>query len=242
MANLRSRSFPPDNATEALAGPGTTLSGRRAGPLDSILPNSKETIGELTKTVAAVRKLLEDQKLRSNVESLMASSKLTMDKFAKLAGDVSSTLTSNRGNIDRAIAAATNAVQDVRRITLRVAEMANDDRFKGRLAQIIGRVETIEKHTDDLVENLNKLVNDPTLRAPASRIAANVDEITKTGKSIAAHTDAMTKNGEEVSKNAIEISRNLGVVSKKAITLTDTANQVATNALDMEGAVERRAG
>jgi phospholipid/cholesterol/gamma-HCH transport system substrate-binding protein len=225
---------PPERETAMRIAVGETIPGRKASPLDSLLPNSKETVHELTQTMAAVRKLLEDQKLKYHVETLMASTQLTIDKFGKLAADVSTTLKANQGGIAKAISTATNALQDVRKMTLQVASLMNSGKYQRGADQIIARVELIEKHTDALVENLNRLVNDPSLRTPAKEIAANVVQITSTGKSIASHADAITKNGEEISKNGIEISKNVAVVSQKAIALTDKANELATNAVDIE--------
>ena len=225
---------PPDRVTSILEPKGETLPGRREGPFEGMLPNGKQTIKELTETVTAVRKLLEDQDLKIRVKGLMASTQQTMDKFGKLAAEVSSTIDANRSNIGSAIVAATRAIEDVHRLTMRVADLVNNGKLKDRADGILAQIQTIEKHTDDLVGNLNKLVSDPALRRPAAEIARNVAQITETGKSIAAHTDTIVRNGEEISKNGIEISKNVATVSQKAVTLTDQANQIATNAIDIE--------
>lgn len=199
---------------------GSILVGRRGNALDNILPNSEATVAELTKTLTAVRKLLEDERLRGRVDSLLASTDKTITQFGKLAEDVDRTLVRNQANIDRALAAGTNAVQDVRRVTYRVAQLAEDRRVEGDLRQIVGNVKDITQETERLVTSLDRLVNDPNLRQPANQIAGNVAEITETGKTIA--------------KNAEEITRNFATVSEKAITLTDRANQLALGAIEIE--------
>src|SRR5258708_31956258 len=48
---------PPAKITPHNLQAGDTIEGIRPGPLDGVFPNSKETLGELTKTLAATRKL-----------------------------------------------------------------------------------------------------------------------------------------------------------------------------------------
>jgi len=225
---------PPEIPTGALASTAVPLKGHKANPLDSFLPNSKETVGELTRTITAVRKLLEDQKLRGRIDSLMASTNVTIDKFGKLAGTFDSTLAANQAHINEAISAATKAVVNVQQMTSTFSKYLAEGKLQKNAETILTRMQTIEKHTDDLVLNLSKLVNDPKLREPAGKIAQNVADITNTGKKIAANADEMTKNGAEISKNGIEISKNVAVISQKAIGLTDKANEIASNAVDIE--------
>lgn len=218
---------PPERTSGVAADRRVPLEGRRGNALDNVLPNSKETVAELTRTMAAVRKLLEDQKLVGRVETLLATSNQTIERFGKLANNVDATLVANQANLNRAIASATNAMQDVRRMTNTFANYVQQGKIQGNVDGILARIQTIEKHADQLVLSLDRLVNDPKLRQPADQIAANVAQITKTGTGIAENTEAITKNG-------IEISKNVTTISAKAITLTDQANEIAKNAIDIE--------
>lgn len=225
---------PPDVLTGAVASKDVPLIGYKGSPLDSVVPNSKETVAELTRTMAAVRKLLEDEKLKGRFETVMATSNATIEKFGKLAASVQTLLADNQGNLNRAIASATNAMQDVRQVTYKVAQLMNEGKLQKNAEQILERVQIMEKHADQLVVSMNDLVNDPKLRGPAQQIADNVAKITETGKAIADNTAKMTANGAEISAQGIEISKNANVVSKKAIDLTDKANVIASNAIDIE--------
>lgn len=225
---------PPTLSTGRYASKQDVLKGHKGSPLDGILPNSGETVAEMTRTMVAVRKLLEDKKLQGKVSELMQTSNQTLEKFGTLAASINVTLSQNQANIAKAMSAAAKAMEDVHRITSRFAVLAEDGKLKDNANGILVRIQSMEKHADELVVGLNNLVNDPKLREPTAKIVANMAEITNTGKTIAANTAEMTKNGSEISKNGIEISKNFTVVSQKAIALTDKANDLAANAIDIE--------
>jgi phospholipid/cholesterol/gamma-HCH transport system substrate-binding protein len=225
---------PPDLDRGAWVPVGGTLPGAMQGPLDAMFPNSKQSVEELSKTVVALRKLLEDQKLRDRAENLMASTQATMERFGKLADQFRVTLADNRGNINAAMSATASALQDVRRVAQRVAELVRDPRWRNHADEIMTRIERIEKHSDEVVSSFNKLLNDPGLRNPARDIAKNVAEMTTTGKSIAAHADVVVQNGAEISKRGIEISKNVQTITQQTIGLVDRAKEIENNAIDIE--------
>ena len=177
--------------------------------------------------MVAFRKILEDQKLQGKVTDLLTTTNKTLERFGTLANNVSSLLTSNQANIGHAITAATAAVQDVHTVTVKIAQMMQDGKLQKNAVAIVERMNTISKHADELVQNLNKLVNDPQLRGPMAQSMSNVADITNTGKTIANNVADITKNGTTISENA-------AVVSKKAIVLTDKATEIATKASEIE--------
>jgi len=225
---------PPAVLTGAVASKDVPLVGHKGSPLDSFLPNSGDTVGELTKTMAAVRKLLEDQKLKGRFETILATSNQTMEKFGKLSDQVQLLLAENHSNLNNAMTAATKAMQDVQQVTSQVAKLMNEGKLQKNAEQILTRIQTIEKHADKLVVSLNDLINDPKLRDPANRIAENVAQMTETGKTIADNAAKITANGTDISAQGVEISKNVNVITQKAITLTDKANEIAGNAVDIE--------
>ena len=218
---------PPAQPTSGALAVGSTLIGSKGSPLDSFLPEGRATVVELNKTMAAFRKLLEDQKLQGRVTDLLTSSNKTIERFGTLANQASILLASNQANIANAITAATNAMQDVRKVTMKVAELVQQGKLQKDAYAILDRIKKITEHADDMVQSLNKLVNDPSLRGPMNKSASNIADITTTGKDIATNVAAMTKNGTTITENA-------AVVSKKAIGLTDQASEIATKASQIE--------
>lgn len=188
--------MPPEKITAGLLQPGSTLPGSKASPIENLLPGSRQSFAALSKTMAAVQRLLEDKGLQTRVENLLDTSNKTLEKFGNLASDANSLLAANEGAITRAVTTATAAVQDVHRVTMKVAELVQDGKLKKDATAIMDRLNTISRHADEMLQSLNKLINDPKLRGPVAESAANVADITKTGKSIATNVNNMTRNGK----------------------------------------------
>lgn len=226
--------LPPAVLTGRVADRNVPLKGYKGSPLDGILPNAPATAEELTKTMAAVRKLLEDQKLKGRFETLLASSNQTIENFGKLSGQVSTLLNNNQANLTRALAAATNAMQDVRRVTYRVAQLMDEGKLQKNAEEILARVQIMEKHADQVIVSMNNLINDPNLRGPINQMAANAAQMSETGKAIASNAEKITANGTQMSAQGVEISKNVNTITQKAIKLTDNANELTTNAIQIE--------
>ena len=218
---------PPESFGNTLIQPGTTLPGRKASALDGVLPDSKTTINELNRTMVAMRKLLEDQKMQNRVSDLLATTNKTLTQFGNLAANANQVVAKNQASIAQAIQAAAAAVQDVHKVTIKVAELVQSGKLQKDAVAIMDRVKVISEHANELLVSMNKLVNDPKLRDPINQSVANVADITNTGKTIAANTAEMTKNG-------IAITENVSTISKKAITLTDKATEIASKASQIE--------
>jgi len=218
---------PPESDSGGSIRPGTTMRGTKGSAIDSFLPEGRQTVAELNKTMAAFRKLLEDQKLQNRVGDLLATSNKTLERFGELANNANGLLVANQATIGKAITAATAAIQDVHKVTMRVAELVQQGKLQKDAEAILERMKKITLHADEMVQSLNTMVNDPKLRDPLTKTAANIQNITDTGKDIATNVSAMTKNGTEITQNA-------AVVSKKAIGLTDQASEIATKASQIE--------
>jgi phospholipid/cholesterol/gamma-HCH transport system substrate-binding protein len=217
---------PPPSSNGVLA-PGSTLPGRKGGALDDILPDSKGTVQELTKTMAAVRKLLEDQGLKNRADKLLATSEKTIGEFGALAKTTNAMLAQNQASVARALQAASLAISDVRHVTYQVSTMLKDGKLQKDAKSIVAQLADVSKNANKLVTSMDKLVNDPKLRNPLANTMANVEDITEKGKGIAANTEKITAEG-------VEISKNVNQITKKAVPMMDTAQEVLTKATAIE--------
>lgn len=220
---------------------GTTLPGRKASALESMVPNGDKAVEELTKTITAFRKILEDPRFKNRTDALLSSSNQTIQRFGELADTTNKTLLANQQSIDRALTASSAALQDVHRVTTQIAILMERGKIQRDTEGIVANVRTITARTDRLIASIDRLVNDPELRGNADKIAAHVAEISKTGESIARNTDEITRRGVTISdnvakitENGVGISANVKTISEKAITLTDQANELAKGAIDIE--------
>lgn len=230
----------PDAPIGSLAA-GATIPGRKLGALDGVIPNTEETVAELTKTVKAIREMLEDPKFKKRTDALLATSTKTIEQFGALAESTDSLLNRNQSQIDRTLQATALAVSDVRRVTNQVALMLERGKLQKDTESIVANLKAITAKTDKLVAGVTDLVNDPELRANARQITASAAQLTETGNRIAANTEKITESGvsisknvDEITKNGIGISDNVKTITAKAITLTDNANEIAKGAIEIE--------
>ena len=206
--------------------PAQPLAGTKAGALDNILPNSKETMAELTATMKAMRKLLEDGGLKADVEKLLKTSDSSLqkfgilaDKFGKVSDQTSTLMADNRGAINSAVKSAALAMNDIQTTTKMLAKIIQDGTYQNEAKQLLQGLNKTVAHADTLVADLDTFVNDPKLRGPMAQSMANVAKMTESGTVIA-------KNTEEITKNGITLSA-------KAIQLADKANDIADEAKGM---------
>lgn len=217
---------PPDKLTGVNISVGQTLQGQKANPLDGFLPDAKQTIKELNLTLAAARKLLQDQKLQHDVTALLETTNATMTKFGAIAASADRLMASNQANISDALREGSLAITDVRRVIASVAKLVNDGKIKGDAQALINQMKSIAKKADSLVSSMNNLVGDPQFQANIKQSTANVAQMTETGKSIAASTDAMAKDGKVISANAIELTNKAKEIADKASIIEDQLSGV----------------
>jgi phospholipid/cholesterol/gamma-HCH transport system substrate-binding protein len=219
---------PPDTSMIGILPPGSTLPGSKSGPLDGILPGGgKDVVAELTKTMAALRKLVEDGKLQTRTLALLESTNHTMESAGKLTENanvlvakLNSFMGSSQPKISSALDSGMQAISDVSKVTHEFVKLAQSGKVQKDTTQILDTLTSTMKKADSLVASMNSLVNDPRLRDPINKTLANTADISETGKQIAGNAAEMTKNGV--------------VISQNGITLSQKANDIATKASDIE--------
>ncbi|MFZ4506688.1 MAG: MlaD family protein [Fimbriimonas sp.] len=199
--------------------PGDTIKGRKGSPLEGILPDTSGTLKEVNATLAATRKLLEDQKLKTSVTDLLVQSTATMNRFAALADRADKVMASNQDEIALAIQSGAKAMADVQKVTAAVAKLVESGKLEKDSTALMVQLKETAKKADDLVGAMTRLVADPALIGSARSAAESAAKIASTGEKIATNTEAITRNGI--------------TISEKAVTLTDKANEIATNAAEL---------
>lgn len=208
--------MPPSRNSSGYLAANAVMKGVKGSALSSILPNSEETVAELNKTLAATRRLLEDQKLKKGLEDLMASSNKTIQEFGKAANGVSTLLAQNRSTITRAMADAAGAIHDVRQGIELATKLLKDDKLKGQMVAILDKLNATGGQAELLVKNLNEFVTDPTLRQPLSATMENIKTMTDSGTRIASSTEDIAKNGVTISAKAIELADKANLIADEA--------------------------
>ena len=101
---------------------GETLPGRKAGPLDAILPNGgRDLYGHINKTLASVQQLLQDRRLQNDLKHLLetanttlAASQATLAKFGALASHTDNLISQNQGNLTAMLESTKGTIEQVR--------------------------------------------------------------------------------------------------------------------------------
>jgi phospholipid/cholesterol/gamma-HCH transport system substrate-binding protein len=197
--------IPPESLAAANLPARSIIKGIHPSPLDTYLPQAKDTFNELNKTLVATRQLLQDDHLKGGISKVLETSSKTLEQFGELAQHANLLLNQNQANITRAVASAANAMSDIQKSTAIVAKLAKDPHWREQSMAILDNLAATSKKAQTLVANLNDFVTDPKLRQPINESLRNTATITDTGTRIAANTEEMSKNGIVMTKKAIEI-------------------------------------
>ncbi|MFN8219511.1 MAG: MlaD family protein [Fimbriimonadales bacterium] len=210
---------PPVKLSGTALTPGAEIVGVRSSPLASLFPDTKGTMEEVNKTLAATRKLIENEELKNNLNKLMATSEKTVAQFGSLASRIDGLVGANQKSIQTAINNAAAAMEEVKKTTAAVQKLASDPQWKDKVAGLLDNLSATTKKADELMASLNEFVGDPALK----------DSITKT----LANTEKMSESGTKIAANAEEMSKNGITITEKATALMDKANTIADEAREL---------
>jgi len=211
---------PPKDIKGNLA-TGSTIPGGKAGALDGILPNAPATVEELTKTMAAFRKLLEDPELTGGLKKLMATTNATMGEFGKTAGSFNNVINSNQANLTQTLVAMRDGMQNINGLTKELYVMAKSGKIQGDLTATMANLRSATEKGDKLMTEINALVSDPDLRASLKGSAANITAMTESGAKMAKNGEAIAANVEKMSVDGPDISRKISELMTKANEIAD---------------------
>lgn len=204
--------IPPKIITSMLE-PGAELQGVLKSPLESLSPESQETLQALNETLRATQSLLQDQQLRSRVADLLESTNKTVTDFGVLANQITRVVSTNQGQVAQTLGKASEMLDDLSTATEAIARIASDGKLEGQLTALMTDMSATLKESNALVSDLRKTVNDPELQGPMKGILAN--------------TQAMTESGVRISENAEKIAANGVTLSAKAVEIADKASKLA---------------
>jgi phospholipid/cholesterol/gamma-HCH transport system substrate-binding protein len=221
---------PPDQPVERFLPEDSVIPGRRASPLEALLPNAKDALDELTATLAASRRLLEDEELRTDIHELLRTTaqtvetaqgtllaaNRTLNEFGGIATETQILLAQNRLTINRAVTDAALAVQNVRDASDQVARLLRDGRFEGETLALLETLNRTTLQAERLIGNLDQFLTDPEIRQPLARTVQNFEQISESGTRIAGHTEVIAERGAVVADRAIELTEKATEVAEEA--------------------------
>lgn len=215
----------PGDMSEGTLVEGDLIAGRRMGAFEALapdlLPSLNTTLDEVNKTLAATRKLVEDQDIRKQLVAVLDETASTLKSFSRLAANATSTLNENRETIRVAMASLATAMKDVQRASAMAAKLIDDPTYAESAKQILASLADTSKRASEMMDKVYALVGDTKLKESIDQTLANVNEITKTGTKVAANSEEITANGIEASKNVVELTKKANELADNAKTVLD---------------------
>jgi len=222
---------PPAESTGFMVA-GSTLKGVKAGALDNILPNPEETVAELNKTLAAARKLLENQDLQVKLVALLDSSNKTAAEFGRLAGGLDRMLAQSNPKIQQALSEAMLTMVEVRKGTGMITQILKDGRFQNEALAMLEKLNKSAADANQIILDVQGLTGDPSLKANLQKAAGNMATMSDSGVKMAQSGEVIAKNAETVSANAIVASEKVIEIETKASALLDDVKGAIDNIKD----------
>lgn len=230
---------PPSQPSGGVLTPGAEMVGVKQGALDSILPNGKDAVKELTNTLAAFRKILEDKTLTNQLKELMATTNKTMGQFGNTAASVNSLITSNQKTLIRTMNDASATMHNIKGMTDELFAMSKEGKLQGDLKATLANIREASERGNAMVGELKALISDPELQAALKGSAANMKIMTDSGVKIAANGESIAANVDKMAKDGPEISRKMSELMDKANEIATKMNNIAD---DVQGAVKKVSG
>ncbi len=197
------------------------IPGALQGPLDGILPDSQGAMTELTKTMAAFRKLMEDQQLKSSLVGVMDSGKQTSEKFGNLAGHFDSLLTKNESNIDAMVRSMSVSLNNLQVLSEKVKDLAANGELEGKTKKLLDNLNEAVVQGNGMVKDLRAYTGDPKTKEQIDKTVSNFATMSDSGTRIAADAEKMAKNGVEISGKTADLMDKANKLADKVGVLID---------------------
>jgi phospholipid/cholesterol/gamma-HCH transport system substrate-binding protein len=225
----------PPPAPQGTLDPGATLIGSRQGALDSILPNGKDAVEELTKTMAAFRKIMEDKTMTDGLKNLLVTTNKTMGEFGKTAGTMNSLMANNQNTLVQTLKDAEETMANVKGLTNELLSMTKGGGMQNDLKATLINIRDASEKGNKMIAELSKTISDPELQAALKGSAVNMKTMTDSGVKIAANGESIAKNVDLMAKDAPEISKKVSDLLTK---VNDLVAKFSDMADDVKGAVK----
>lgn len=225
----------PPAVSQGTLEPGGTMVGIRQGALDNILPNGKEAIEELTKTMAAFRKIMEDKTMTDSLKNLMVTTNKTMGEFGKTAGTMNNLMASNQNTLVQTLKDAGATMANVKNMTNELLAMTKDGGMQKDLKATLINIRQASESGNKMIAELNKTMSDPDLQAAIKGSAVNMKTMTDSGVKIATNGESIAKNVDIMSKDFPEITKKVSDLLTK---MNDLVAKFSDMAEDVKGAVK----
>jgi ABC-type transporter Mla subunit MlaD len=194
---------------------GAEITGNHLDPIGTLLPEGKTTVEELTKTLRAVRRLLEGG-VGGSLDKTLGSTQDLMQKFGRLADQLRGVVAANQAHLGQAVANAAGAMADIQKATHLAYGLLKNGHLTDQMGGLMKSLTETSEKAGKLVASLDQFVNDAGMRASIQTTLSNTADLTSQGKEIAGSVKTIAKNGETISAEAITLTAKATEVAEEA--------------------------
>ncbi|MBS1706172.1 MAG: MCE family protein [Armatimonadetes bacterium] len=217
---------PPTKAQAGFIAPESILKGEQRSPLQAFAPDSGKTVDALNNTLNASTKLLQsmekvvsDESLKRDLQTLLQSSNQTAQNFGQLAQRFDQTLAQNQAALHGIVKNTQSVTRDLTEMSSTFAKYVKSGKLEGQMDTLVSDLSGALDQGTGLVSDLRALVNNPQMQGDLKGILANTRTMTETGTEIAVNTNKLIEKG-------LEVGENVNQLMIKANNLADQAGEL----------------
>lgn len=207
--------------------PGMTIPGGKQGPLDALLPDGgTELYTQLTATLAAVRKLLENNGLQKDVRGLLSATQKTLETsqgtlkaFEKIALRGDAVLAQNQGQIAQIVKTAEGTLSSVQGTALLIEKYARSGKLQGNVDTLVADAHQIAVESQGILVDLRRTLNDPKLNADLRTTADNLAATSGKIPGLIDDANRVVDNVADITSKSADLPQKLGTVLDNAADL-----------------------
>lgn len=195
----------PPAQVASIIEPGSVLEGETpldfAGVANRLTPEVERTLQELQQTLAATRRLLEDQDLRRALTDTLRAVEQATERSTRLIAQVEGLVGENRAQVRQLLAEAVATTQELKRTLETANRLLQDPQLNEDLRATLASARASAQHAEQILQQANSLVADPQLQEDIKATAQNVRQLTEKANTLAEKTSTVLENAEQLVRN-----------------------------------------
>jgi phospholipid/cholesterol/gamma-HCH transport system substrate-binding protein len=206
--------------------PSVVLIGAQGNPINDLFPDTQETIAELNKTLIALRTVLENQQLQTDVKELLDTTTKTIDNYGRLANQLGGFVGSSQKQLDRILRTVDLTLIQVNRGIDNLNAILEDPTWQDEAKALLKELNATAAQANQLLGSISAYVDDPETKARLERTLANFETMSESGVRIASNAERIAENANEISADFKTFASEANELARRANVLTEEATEL----------------